>query len=77
MSKVTVITDAKGQIQAVGHGHLSEAAARKQGAKGFQSGLRAFPGQQLHELELPEDVSKVNDWKGLIEKVRPHVKATA
>ena len=77
MSKVTVITDAKGQIQAIGHGHLSEATARKQGAKEFQSGVRALPGQQIHELELQHDVAQVKVWKELVEKIRPHIKAIA
>lgn len=77
MSKVTVITDAKGQIQAIGHGHLSEATARKPGANGYQSGIRALPGQNIHELELSQDVAQVKGWKELVEKVRPHLKATA
>jgi hypothetical protein len=77
MSKVTVITDAKGQIQAIGHGHLSEGTARKQGAKGFQSGVRELPGQHIHEIELQHDVTQIKVWKELVEKVRPLVKATA
>jgi hypothetical protein len=76
MSKVTVITDAKGQIQAIGHGHLSEATARKQGTKGLQGGLRPLPGQNLQELELANDVTQITAWKDLVEKVRPHLKAT-
>lgn len=77
MSKVTVITDAKGQIHAVGHGHLSEATARKSGVTGLRGGLRPLKGQQLHELELPQDVSEIKDFKSLAEKIRPHIKATA
>jgi hypothetical protein len=74
MSKVTVITDAKGQIQSIGHGHLSEATGRKHGAR---AGLRALPGQHLHELDLADDVSKVRVWTELVQKVRPHIKAKA
>jgi hypothetical protein len=77
MNKVTVITDAKGQIQAIAHGHLSEATSRKPSANGFQSGIRALPGQKLHELELTHDVAQIKDWNGLVEKVRTHLKATA
>jgi hypothetical protein len=77
MSKVTVVTDAQGQIQAIGHGHLTEATARKRGSKEIQSGIRALPGQKIHELDLADDVAKVKTWKELVEKVRPHVKATA
>jgi hypothetical protein len=77
MSKITVITDAKGQIQAIGHGHLSLAAAQKQAAKGLLGGIRALPGQHIHELELAHDVTQIKVWKELVEKVRPHVKATA
>lgn len=77
MSKVTVITDSKGQIQAIGHGHLSEKTLRKQSPNGFQGGLRALPGQHLHELDLSHDVTQVKDWKELVEKIRPHIKAVA
>jgi len=77
MSKVTVVADAKGQIQAIGHGHLTEATARKKGAKEMGSGIRALPGQTIHELDLPHDVSQLKSWKELVEKVRPHLKATA
>jgi hypothetical protein len=77
MSKITVITDAKGQIQAIGHGHLSEATSRKPGAKGLQGGLRPLPDQRIHELEIPHDATQIKEWKELVEKVRPHLKATA
>jgi hypothetical protein len=75
MSKVTVITGPKDQIQAIGHGHLSQATVRKQGGKGLQSGIAPLPGQHLHELDLADDVSKIKTWKELVEKVRPHVKS--
>jgi hypothetical protein len=75
MSKVTVITDTKGQIQAIGHGHLSERSGRKRGSKEFQGGIRALPGQQIHELDLAPDVTQVKTFKELVEKVRPHIKA--
>jgi hypothetical protein len=77
MSKVTVISDAKGQILAIAHGHLSEATSRKRGAKEVQGGLRALPGQKLQELELTPDVSNLKNFKDLVEKVRPHLKITA
>jgi hypothetical protein len=75
MSRVTVITDAKGQIQAIGQGHLSEATGRKSGSKGVQGGIRALPGQKLHELDVPYDVSQAKTWNEVVEKIRPHVKA--
>ena len=75
MSQVTVVTDAQGQIQAIGHGHLSEATARKHGTKEMRSGIRALPGQKIHELNLEHDLSNVKSWKELIDKVRPHIKA--
>ncbi len=77
MSKVTVVTDAKGQIHAIGHGHLSENSNKKNGSKDFQSGIRALPGQKLHELELPQDVTQVKTWKDLVAKVHPHLQARA
>jgi hypothetical protein len=75
MSRVTVITDAKGQIQAIGHGHLSEATSRKSGSKTILGGVRALPGQKLHELDVPYDASEAKTWDEVVEKIRPHVRA--
>ena len=79
MSKVTVVTDAKGEIVVIGHGHLSQETARKNAAPGdgIQGGVRAGPGQHLHELEVSEDVSRIANWAELHKKVRPHVKVRA
>ena len=75
MSKVTAVTDAKGNITVLGHGHLSEAAFRKGGkAQGVAGGLRPGPGQQLHEIDLAEDVSAIADFGELHKKVKPHLK---
>lgn len=74
MSKVTVVTDATGQIQALGHGHLSEATIRKKRPAGFWSAIRALPGQTLHELDLAEDVSQIGTWHELVAKVQPYIK---
>jgi hypothetical protein len=77
MSKVTVVTDAKGQIHAIGHGHLSETSNKKRGSQEFQSGIRALPGQKLHELELPHDVTQVKTWTDLVAKVHPLLQTRA
>jgi hypothetical protein len=74
LSKITVITDAAGNIVAMGHGHLSEKTARKSGSREPQGGLRAGPGQKLHELDLPGNLENVKTWSELHEKVLPHVK---
>ena len=76
MSKITVITDAKNQIQAVGHGHLSEATNRKKGGAAFQGGMRPVSGQKIHELDVPHDLTQIKGWKELVETIRPHVKAS-
>ena len=73
MSKVTVITDAGGKIAAIGHGHLSRETAKKAGHREPQGGLFPLPGQRLHELEVPEDLSSIRSFKQLQDKVRPHV----
>lgn len=73
MSKVTVITDEAGKIVGIGHGHLSEETAKKSGSREPQAGLVTLPGQQLHEIETPEDVEGITTWSELHEKVRPHV----
>jgi hypothetical protein len=43
MSKVTAVTDAQGQIVVIGHGHLSEATAKKSGLKGARAVCGRFP----------------------------------
>ena len=73
MSKVTVITNDKGKIISIGHGHLSEKTSRKAKAAGVQAGLRAGPGQTLHELDVPGDLASLATWSELHESVRPHV----
>jgi hypothetical protein len=73
MSKVTVVTDADGKITVIGHGHLSLETARRSGSRQPQGGVRAGPGQKLHELDLPEDVSRIGNWQELHVKVLPHV----
>ena len=77
MSKVTVITDARGDVVAIGHGHLSEATARKNGSKGARAGLRALPGQQLSELDLKDNVEQLTTFAELRDMVRPYVTARA
>jgi hypothetical protein len=74
MSKVTVVTEAGGKIAAIGHGHLSQASAKKAGHKGPHGGLFALPGQHLHELDIAEDLTSIRDFKQLHDKVRPHIK---
>jgi hypothetical protein len=73
MSKITVITDKKGGIIAIGHGHLSEKTAGKAAGKEVQCGLRAGPDQSLQEIDLAQDVSQLKDWTELHAKVQPHV----
>jgi hypothetical protein len=74
MSKVTVVTDSAGNILAMGLGHLSEKSAMKSGSRESQAGLRAGPGQKLHELEIPENLESVKNYREFHEKVRRHVK---
>lgn len=74
MSKITVITDSTGQIVVMGLGHLSEQSARVSGSRGLQGGLRAGPGQNLQELDIPEDLEQVKAWSELHAKVQPYVK---
>ncbi len=74
MSKITVITDATGEIVGMRHGHLSEETARKPGSHKPQVGLRAGPGQQIHELDIPGNLEDLKTWAELHEKVRPHIK---
>jgi len=77
MSKVTVITDSTdlSKVVAIGHGHLSESSVRKDPkAQGLRAGLRAGPNQKLTELDVPNDVSRVQNFDELIKHVQPHLK---
>jgi hypothetical protein len=83
MSKVTVVTDGTdgtdgtGRVTAVAHGHVSEPTLRKHNARGAHNvigGLRAGPGQKIHELDLPQDVSGVANFDKLHEAIKPHLK---
>ncbi len=75
MSKVTVVTDANGDIVVLGFGHLSEQSVGIPGSREPKAALRAGPGQQLHELDIPEDLEPVQaSWSELHSKVAPHIK---
>ena len=73
MSKVTVITDATGNIVVIGLGHLSEQVVRASGAQEWVA-LRAGEGQQLRELDVLEDLEPIGTWSELHSKVAPHIK---
>lgn len=75
MSKATVITDTSGKILAVGHGHLSEGRASKSKSNEDWAGIRALPGQKLHEIELADDLTTHKSFKAIVEKIRPHLKS--
>ena len=77
MTRLTVVTDARGEIVVVGHGHLSEASARKFASAGPHGGVRAGPGQRLHEIELPEEVAPAAGWAELCRKIEQHLKPGA
>ncbi|MGA2830216.1 MAG: hypothetical protein ABSF03_29380 [Streptosporangiaceae bacterium] len=76
MSKVTVITDATGNIVVIGLGHLSEqSVGLMPGSEEPKAALRARPGQQLHELDIPEDLEPIQtSWSELHSKVAPHIR---
>jgi hypothetical protein len=74
MSKVTAVTDAQGQIVVIGHGHLSEATAKKSGLKGARAVCGRFPASN----SMNSTCGKCGGDQGLQElhdKVRPHLEA--
>jgi hypothetical protein len=74
MSRVTVVTDARGEIIAIGDGFLSEESIKGSKSAGFHGGLRAGPNQNLKELELSNDVTSIKDFDELKKHVRPHLR---
>jgi hypothetical protein len=77
MSKATVITDAAGKIVVVAHGHVSPESAMRAASGKAAGGVRAGPGQQLHEIEVSHDLSTIRDWDDLVKRVHPHVKSAS
>jgi len=60
--KMTVITQ-NGQIQAFAHGSNAEHAASYPAKKDDKprAGLRPLPGQEIHEVEVPDEVARIED----------------
>ena len=76
MSKLTVVTDAKGGIAVIGHGHIGLRSGAKGTAKGtVRTGVFALPGQTLHEIEIKEDAASLKSFDQLREAVQPHLPA--
>jgi hypothetical protein len=48
---------------------------KRAGSKGAQGGLWALLGQQLRELDVPENVEGIKGFRELNDKVRPHLRA--
>jgi hypothetical protein len=57
--KLTVITGHKGQLVAMVHAHLSEHNRNKDYKNGPHATLRPLQGHKFHEIELPEECSKL------------------
>jgi|SwirhirootsSR3_FD_contig_123_63410_length_958_multi_10_in_2_out_0_1 hypothetical protein len=61
--KLTVITDETGAIVGASQGHAPRTDVKK-GEKAtteFRAGLMAGPGQRVHEIEVPDELAKVED----------------
>ncbi|MBZ5505299.1 MAG: hypothetical protein LAO78_07415 [Acidobacteriia bacterium] len=59
--KLTVITNKEGELVAAAHGHHSQPTQAEEPSSGStgRAGLRAGPGQQLHLIDVAEDIFHV------------------
>jgi hypothetical protein len=69
--KMTVITDTKGNVIGTTQGHAKDHA--KPSTEGWSAALVAGPGQQLHEVDLPEEVAKLKDSEELHRQVKTYL----
>jgi hypothetical protein len=61
--KMVVVTE-KGQIQGFAHGSKTDHTVRHT-AKKSHAGLHLMPGQEMHEVEVPDDLATVQDGQEL------------
>lgn len=61
--KITVITDESGAIVGAMQGQVKtpEVTRPDEKTSEFRAGLAAGPGQQLHEIEAPDELGKIED----------------
>jgi hypothetical protein len=74
--KLTIITDEQGELVGAmqGHARRPEVAQAPQKTDKFQAGLMAGPGQTMHEIEVPEEFSKIADPDQFGERLSLHVR---
>lgn len=61
--KMIVITE-NGQIQGFAHGSNADHTASHGGKKDL-AGLRTLPGQEMHEIEVTDEIAKMEDGQEL------------
>jgi hypothetical protein len=62
--KMTIILDEKGTL-----------VAAQQGAdeRGREAGLVAGPGQRLHQVDVPEELTSLKDSQQFVERMKAHL----
>jgi hypothetical protein len=75
MTQMTVVTDAKGQITVIAQGHVGEPSAHGAAGRKPLGGVRAGPGETLHEIDHPDDLTKIADFAELAKRLKPHLKS--
>jgi hypothetical protein len=77
--KMIVITE-KGQIQSFAHGskadHTPLSALQKHDKPhaGVRGGLLALPGQEMHEVDVPDELAKLEDGQQIHDGLRELMK---
>ena len=70
--KMIVITE-NGKIQGFAHGSKADHSPRH-AAKQDHAGLHALPGQEMHEVEVPDELAKIEDGQELHDGLSKHMK---
>jgi hypothetical protein len=61
--KMIVITE-NGNIQGFAHGSKADHSPSHEDSKDL-AGLATLPGQEMHEVEVPDEVAKLEDGKAI------------
>ena len=61
--KLTVVTDESGAIVGAmqGHARRPDVGRPDEKTSEFRAGLAAGPGQELHEIDAPDELGKIED----------------
>lgn len=74
--KMAVVTDAKGGIVGATYGHVPEPDLDVVGEVGFRAGLTAGPDQEIHVIDVKEDIVQIDSARELHKRLESELRSS-